>query len=50
MHHELTRWWAPMLLVWTSLFAGAALIALWLRYFVVARLAAIGQVTLILVG
>src|SRR6266436_2128808 len=50
MHHELTRWWAPVLLVWTSLFAGAALIALWLRRFVVARLAAIGQVTLILVG
>jgi cytochrome d ubiquinol oxidase subunit II len=50
MYHELTRWWAPVLLVWTSLFAGAALIALWLRRFVVARLAAIGQVTLILVG
>src|SRR6266404_5651786 len=50
MHHELTRWWAPVLLVWTSLFAGAALIALRLRHFVVARLAAIGQVTLILVG
>ena len=50
MYHELTRWWAPLLLVWTSLFAGAALIALWRRRFVVARLAAIGQVTLILVG
>jgi cytochrome d ubiquinol oxidase subunit II len=50
MYHELTRWWAPVLLVWTSLFAGAALIALWLRRFVLARLAAIGQVTLILVG
>src|SRR6266699_2800448 len=50
MYHELTRWWAPLLLVWTSLFAGAALIALYLRRFVLARLAAIGQVTLILVG
>src|SRR6267378_251311 len=50
MYHELTRWWAPVLLAWTSLFAGAALIALWRRRFVVARLAAIGQVALILVG
>src|SRR5437773_5379460 len=50
MYHELTRWWAPVLLVWTSLFAGVALIAHWLRRFVLARLAAIGQVTLILVG
>jgi cytochrome d ubiquinol oxidase subunit II len=50
MHHELTRWWAPVLLVWTSLFAGAALVALWLRRFAAARLAAIGQVTLILMG
>src|SRR5437868_8033675 len=49
MYHELTRWWAPLLLVWTSLFAGAALIALWLRRFAVARFAAIGQVTLVLV-
>src|SRR5256885_11994882 len=23
MYYELTRWWAPLLLVWTSLFAGA---------------------------
>src|SRR5437879_4843586 len=50
MYYELTRWWAPVLLVWTSLFAGAALVAVWLRRFVLARLAAIGQVTLILVG
>ena len=50
MYHELTRWWAPVLLVWTSLFAGAALIALWRRRFVVARFAAIGQVTFILLG
>src|SRR5438128_5784585 len=50
MYYELTRWWAPLLLVWTSLFAGAALIGLWRRRFVVARFAAIGQVTLILLG
>src|SRR5467141_42069 len=50
MYHQLTRWWAPLLLVWTSLFAGAALIALWQRRFVLARMAAIGQVTLILLG
>src|SRR5216684_1451591 len=50
MYHGLTRWWAPVLLAWTSLFAVAALVALWLRRFSMARLAAIGQVTLILVG
>lgn len=50
MYHGLTRWWAPVLLAWTSLFAVVTLVALWLRRFAVARLAAIGQVTLILVG
>jgi cytochrome bd ubiquinol oxidase subunit II len=50
MYEGLTRWWAPVLLGWTSFFALAALIALWLRRFPLARLAAIGQVTLILVG
>jgi cytochrome d ubiquinol oxidase subunit II len=50
MFHGLTRWWAPLLLAWTSLFACAALTALWLRRFALARMAAIGQVTLILVG
>jgi len=50
MYHGLTRWWAPVLLAWTSLFAVVALVALWLRRFAVARIAAIGQVTLILVG
>jgi cytochrome d ubiquinol oxidase subunit II len=50
MCHGLTRWWAPVLLAWTSLFAVVALAALWLRRFALARLAAIGQVTLILVG
>ena len=46
----LTRWWAPLLLGWTSLFAIGALLTLWLRWFAAARIAAIGQVTLILVG
>ena len=39
-----------MLLAWTSLFAVVALVALWLRRFALARLAAIGQAALILVG
>src|SRR5437867_3100356 len=50
MYHELTRWWAPLLLVWTSLFTGTPLIALWLRRFVVAWLSPIGQFSLFLVG
>lgn len=50
MYHGLTRWWAPVLLAWTSVFAVAALVALWLRRFRLARLAAMGQLTLILVG
>ena len=50
MFEGLTRWWAPLLLVATSLCALAALGALWRRRFVVARIAAVGQVTLILVG
>src|SRR5260370_39550795 len=50
MYHGLTRWWAPLLLAWTSLFAVLAFVALWLRRFALAPLAAIGQVTLVLVG
>lgn len=50
MHEGLTHWWAPLLLVWTSLAAVLALLALWLRWFALARLAAIGEVTLILTG
>ena len=50
MYDGLTRWWAPLLLAWTSLLAIAALVALWLRRFSLARVAAIGQVTVILVG
>ena len=46
----LTRWWAPLLLGWTSCFALAALIALWRRRFKFARILAIGQVVLILSG
>jgi cytochrome bd ubiquinol oxidase subunit II len=50
MYHGLTRWWAPVLLAWTSFCALAALGALWWRRFALARVAAIGQVTFILVG
>jgi cytochrome d ubiquinol oxidase subunit II len=46
----LTSWWAILLLIWTSIFAVGALVALWLRRFHLARLAAVGQVTLILLG
>jgi cytochrome d ubiquinol oxidase subunit II len=50
MYHGLTRWWAPFLLGATILCAIGALASLWLRWFRLARLAAIGEVTLILVG
>jgi cytochrome d ubiquinol oxidase subunit II len=50
MYNGLTRWWAPLLLVWTSLVSVVALVALWRRWFALARIAAICQVTLILVG
>lgn len=50
MYEGLTHWWAPVLLVWTSLFALVALVALYLRRFALARFAAIGQVALILIG
>jgi cytochrome d ubiquinol oxidase subunit II len=46
----LTDWWAPLLLLATSVCALTALVALWTRYFRLARLAAGGQVTLILLG
>ncbi len=46
----LTQWWAPLLLGWTSCLGIAALVALWLRKFAAARIAAIGQVALILAG
>lgn len=46
----LTRWWAPILLALTSACAIGALISLWVRSFRVARLLAVGQVSLILIG
>ncbi len=50
MYEGLTRWWAPLLLAWTCVFALAAIVALWLRRFSLGRIAAVGQVTIILVG
>ena len=50
MYRGLTNWWAPLLLVWTAACAATALIALWRRRFALARVAAIGQVTTILLG
>jgi len=46
----LTEWWAPLLLAATSSCAIGALLALWLRRYALARLAAAGQVALILIG
>jgi cytochrome bd ubiquinol oxidase subunit II len=50
MYAGLTNWWAPLLLLWTSGFAGLALVALIKRRYRLARMAAIGQVALILIG
>lgn len=50
MYSALTHWWAPWLLGWTIVLSILALVALWQRWFTVARMAAIGQVTLILGG
>ena len=50
MYEGLTRWWAPLLLSLTSGCALLALGALWRRRFRIARIAAIAQVTLILLG
>jgi len=50
MYHGLTQWWAPLLIGTTLCFAIAALSSLWLRRFAVARVAAIGEVMLILGG
>ncbi|MCI0533757.1 MAG: cytochrome d ubiquinol oxidase subunit II [Verrucomicrobiales bacterium] len=46
----LLSWWAPVLLIATSLCAVGAVTTLWLRKFDWARAAAVGQVALILVG
>lgn len=50
MHAGLTQWWAPLLLLMTAGCAALALGALWCRRYRVARMAAVGEVTLILVG
>jgi cytochrome d ubiquinol oxidase subunit II len=50
MYHGLTQWWAPLLVGATLCFAIAALTCLWLRRFVIARVVAIAEVTLILGG
>jgi len=50
MHQQLTSWWGPILVTWTSVCAITALVALWIRRFRLARMAAIFQVTLILSG
>ena len=50
MYHGLTHWWAPLLLGWTALSALTATLALWARRFSLARIAAVAQVSLILVG
>jgi cytochrome d ubiquinol oxidase subunit II len=50
MFQGLTHWWAPLLLGWTALSAIAAALALWSRRFYLARIAAVAQVTFILLG
>ncbi|MBV8352152.1 MAG: cytochrome d ubiquinol oxidase subunit II [Verrucomicrobia bacterium] len=50
MYRGLTNWWAPLLLGWTTLSALTAALALWSRRFYLARIAAVAQVTFILLG
>ena len=50
MFDGLTRWWAPLLLGTTACFTLGALLALWRRRYRWARMAAVGEVTLILGG
>ena len=50
MYQGLTNWWAPLLLGWTALSAITADSALWSRRFYLARIAAVAQVTFILLG
>jgi cytochrome d ubiquinol oxidase subunit II len=50
MYRGLTNWWAPLLLGWTALSALTVLLALWFRSFNLARVAAVAQVTIILIG
>jgi len=47
---KLTNWWAPFLVAATSVSAIGSLVTLWYRRFRWARTAAVGQVTLILIG
>lgn len=50
LYNQLGRWWALLMLTWTSVLAIGTLVALWRRWFVLARLAAICQATLIVAG
>jgi cytochrome bd ubiquinol oxidase subunit II len=50
MYLGLTTWWAPLLLGWTGLSALTALLGMWFRIFNLARIAAVAQVTIILLG
>jgi cytochrome d ubiquinol oxidase subunit II len=50
IYHGLTRWWAWPLIGLTISFALAALVSLWSRRFSLARVAANGTATLVLVG
>jgi len=50
MFRGLTTWWAPLLLGWTSICALAATVFLVLKKFSLARIAAVAQVTFILLG
>jgi cytochrome d ubiquinol oxidase subunit II len=50
MYQGLTNWWAPVLLGWTALSAITATLALWFRKFYLARIAAVAQVTFVLLG
>jgi len=50
MYRGLTQWWSPVLLVWTSVCAVVALLALYLRRYALSRIAAVAQVSLILIG
>jgi cytochrome bd ubiquinol oxidase subunit II len=50
MYSGLTTWWAPLLLGWTTLSAITAILALRSRRFYLARIAAVGQVSFVLVG
>src|SRR5260221_2580990 len=50
MYHGLTNWLAPVMLLWTGLSAMTATVAIWLRRFRFARIAAVVEATLVLLG